>query len=151
MSEIQATYVASGQDDDMDDDGMIVADRRTPSLDSIVARQRKDLREHFDVVADAQRELADEMIRALRADAGARMAEVLATVEKRIASEARKRSLVAKAVYGTPYEAAELERIAKTSEPGEEPVLVVIPRPDRYGAQERRAWAIVDVSEQVWG
>lgn len=121
-----------------------VADNRPEPMGAMIERHAKELQAAMKREERAHRAAASAAVDELRDDAASVVAETLEGVRRRVAGG----SVPVHAEYGgLPVELKlQLERAAQACGPDEHAAVVVVPRPDRYGRTERKAWAVIDVS-----
>jgi hypothetical protein len=103
--------------------------------------------------AEARARAAGNDARAAINEAGGeQLAGALAALEAQLARARTTDGVYALPVNGgLPAELGVHLRQAEHAAGGDErAIVVIVPRPDRHGHQERKAWAVVDVSHAVW-
>lgn len=131
----------------------VLAGRETVA--AVVARHKRELRDALDHETLAARQAAAAAQNAVRADAAAAVDAAIAVVRSRVLAD-RNRDDLAVIFGGPPADLLhalrrQSEALALTGQPGPA-ALLLLPRPDANGRQQRlEAWALVDVSRDVWG
>lgn len=111
----------------------------------VLERHAKELQAAIKVEQARQREAARDASGAIVDDAATVLDDALTEIRRRVAGG----NVPVMVRYGgVPSEMKIwLAEAATACGPGEHAAVVVTPRPDRFGHAERKAWAIVDVSD----
>lgn len=120
-------------------------------LERMTARHETERRAMLDRLAEAERTRDRALVDAVRGDVAETLRAALDEVRASLRADAAGAGLYAHPVYGEPREAKALAEVAEQAGPGERPVLLMIPREDAFRHAEKRAWALVDVADVVFG
>lgn len=118
-------------------------ERKPERVEEMIGRHRRELDEAVKAETIASRVAGQAAQETVRADAAEVLAATLEEVQRRVAGG----SVPVIARYGAlPPELGMQLREAQAAIRDEAAAVVIVPRPDRHGHTERKAFAVVDVS-----